>query len=163
MRWLAGRPPPEAVVARVHDVTAGNPPFVGEVVRALLAGGDLRAAKGRAADPMLRIPEELRGLIRRRLAGLSAEAVSNLKVASVVGRKFELRVLQRISRLSVGRLTDNLAEAQRAEIVSEDASAPGRYAFSHELVREALYDDLPARAPAEAPPQHRPGTPEGVR
>jgi tetratricopeptide (TPR) repeat protein len=37
-----------------------------------------------------------------------------------------------------------LAEAVTAGIVSEDASAPGRYAFSHELVREALYDDLPA-------------------
>ena len=28
--------------------------------------------------------------------------------------------------------------------MSEDGSAPGRYVFSHELVREALYDDLPA-------------------
>jgi eukaryotic-like serine/threonine-protein kinase len=144
MRRVAGRPPPGAVVARVHDVTAGNPLFVGEVVRALVAGGDLGTAKGRVTDPMVRIPEELRGLIRRRLAGLSTEAVSNLKVASVIGREFELGVLQRISRLGVGRLTDALAEAVTAGIVSEDASAPGRYAFSHELVREALYDDLPA-------------------
>jgi eukaryotic-like serine/threonine-protein kinase len=144
MLGVAGRPPPEALVARVHDVTAGNPLFVGEVVRALVAGGDLGAAQGQAADPMLRIPEELRGLIRRRLVGLSTEATSNLKVASVLGREFELGVLQRISRLSVGRLTDALAEAVTAGIVTEDASAPGRYAFSHELVREALYDDLPA-------------------
>jgi predicted ATPase len=87
------------VVARVHDVTAGNPLFLGEVVRALVAGGHLIETEGRAADPMLRIPEELRGLIRRRLVGLSTEAVSNLKVASVIGREFELGVLQRISRL----------------------------------------------------------------
>jgi tetratricopeptide (TPR) repeat protein len=144
MLQVTGKPQPEAVVARVHDVTAGNPLFVGEVVRALLAGGDLGAAEGRAADPMLRIPEELRGLIRRRLVGLSTEAVSNLKVASVIGREFELGILQRISRLGVGRLTDALAEAVAAGIVSEDALAPGRYAFFHELVREALYDDLPA-------------------
>jgi eukaryotic-like serine/threonine-protein kinase len=144
MLRVAGRPPPGAVVARVHDVTAGNPLFVGEVVRALLAGDDLGTAEGRVSDPMLRIPEELRGLIHRRLAGLSTEAVSNLKVASVVGREFELGVLRRISRLRLGRLTEALAEAERAGLVSEDASAPGRYAFSHELVREALYDDLPA-------------------
>jgi tetratricopeptide (TPR) repeat protein len=144
MLGVAGRPPPEAVVARVHDVTAGNPLFVGEVVRALVAGGNLGAAEGRAADPMVRIPEELRGLIRRRLVGLSTEVVSNLKVASVIGREFELGVLRQISRLSVGRLTDALAEAVTAGIVSEDASAPGRYAFSHELVREALYDDMAA-------------------
>jgi hypothetical protein len=143
MGRLAGRPPPGAVVVRVHDITAGNPLFVGEVVRELMGGGHLQT-EGRVADPMLRIPEELRGLIHRRLAGLSTEAVSNLKVASVVGREFELRVLQRVSRLSVGRLTDALAEAERAGIVSQDASAPGRYAFSHELVREALYEDMPA-------------------
>ncbi|MDF2744658.1 MAG: serine/threonine protein kinase, partial [Actinomycetia bacterium] len=144
MLRVAGRPPPEAVVARVHDVTAGNPLFVGEVVRALVAGGDLGTAEGQVTDPMMRLPEELRGLIRRRLAGLSTEAVSNLKVASVIGREFELSVLQRISRLGVGRLTDALAEAVTAGIVSEDASAPGCYAFSHELVREALYDDMSA-------------------
>jgi eukaryotic-like serine/threonine-protein kinase len=144
MLGVAGRPPPEAVVARVHDVTAGNPLFVGEVVRALVAGDDLGTAEGRVTDPMVRIPEELRGLIRRRLVGLSTEAVSNLKVASVIGREFELGVLQRISRLSVGRLTDALAEAVTAGIVGEGPSAPGRYAFSHELVREALYDDLSA-------------------
>jgi tetratricopeptide (TPR) repeat protein len=144
MLRVAGRPPPEAVVARVHDVTAGNPLFVGEVVRELMAFGDLGAAEGQVTDPMLRIPEALRGLIRRRLAGLSTEAVSNLKVASAIGRDFELGVLQRISRLSVGRLTDALAEAERAGIVTEDPSAPGRYAFAHELVREALYEDMSA-------------------
>jgi eukaryotic-like serine/threonine-protein kinase len=144
MGRLAGRPPPGAMVARVHDVTGGNPLFVGEVVRALLAGGDLGGAEGQVTNPMLRIPEELRGLIHRRLARLSTEAVSNLKVASVVGREFELPVLQRVSRLSAWRLTEALAEAERAGIVSEDGSAPGRYVFAHELVREALYDDLPA-------------------
>jgi eukaryotic-like serine/threonine-protein kinase len=144
MLQVTGRPPPEVVVARVHDVTAGNPLFVGEVVRALVAGGHLAAAEGQVADPLLRIPEELRGLIRRRLVGLSTEAVSNLKVASVIGREFELSVLQRVSRLGVRRLADALSEAERAGIVSEDALAPGCYAFFHELVREALYDDMSA-------------------
>lgn len=41
MLRVAGRPPPGAVVTRVHDVTAGNPLFVGEVVSALLTGDDL--------------------------------------------------------------------------------------------------------------------------
>ena len=86
---------------------------------------ELGGTEGQMTDPLLRIPEELRGLLHRRLAGLSTEAVANLKVASVIGRDFELRVLRRISRLSVGRLTEALAEAERAGIVSEDPSAPG--------------------------------------
>ena len=144
MGRLAGRSLPPAVVARVHEVTGGNPLFVGELVRALVADGRLVETEGQVTDPLLRIPEELRGLLHRRLAGLSTEAVANLKVASVIGRDFELLVLRRISRLSVGRLSEALAESERAGIVSEDPSAPGRYSFSHELLRESLYDDIPA-------------------
>ena len=144
MGRLAGRSLPPAVVARVHEVTGGNPLFVGELVRALVADGRLVETEGQVTDPLLRIPEELRGLLHRRLAGLSTEAVANLKVASVIGRDFELLVLRRISRLSVGRLSEALAESERAGIVSEDPSAPGRFSFSHELLRESLYDDIPA-------------------
>ena len=53
---VAARPAPEAVVAKVHDVTAGNPFFVGEVVRVLLADGSLADAGQPMVDPMLRIP-----------------------------------------------------------------------------------------------------------
>jgi eukaryotic-like serine/threonine-protein kinase len=141
---LAGRPATQAMVTRVHDITGGNPLFVGELVRALVVDGQLLETEGRVADSLPRIPEELRGLLHRRLVGLSTETVANLKVASVIGRDFELRILRRISRLSLWRLTETLAEAERAGIVSEDASAPGRYSFSHELLREALYEDMAA-------------------
>jgi tetratricopeptide (TPR) repeat protein len=142
MGRVAGRAPPEAAVARVHDVTAGNPFFVGEVVRVLPASGSLVDPGDSVADPMRWIPEEVRALIRRRVAGLPTEAVSNLRVAAVIGREFELRILRRISRLSVGRLADALSEAVRAGILAEDVSVPGRYAFSHDLVRETLYQDM---------------------
>jgi eukaryotic-like serine/threonine-protein kinase len=141
---VAGRPPPEAVVAKVYDVTAGNPLFVGEVVRVLLADGSLADAGQPVADPVLRIPEEVQALIRRRVAGLETEANANLRVAAVIGREFELRVLHRVSRLSVRRLADVLSEAVRAGILAEDPSAPWRYAFTHDLVRETLYQDMPA-------------------
>jgi predicted ATPase len=86
MGRVAGRAPPEAAVARVHDVTAGNPFFVGEVVRVLPASGSLVDPGDSVADPMRWIPEEVRALIRRRVAGLPTEAVSNLRVAAVIGR-----------------------------------------------------------------------------
>jgi tetratricopeptide (TPR) repeat protein len=141
---VAARAPPEAVVARVHDVTAGNPLFVGEVVRVLLADPSLADASQPMVDPVLRLPEEVQALIRRRVAGLEREATANLRVAAVIGREFELRVLHRVSRLSVGRLADALSEAVRAGILAEDPSVPGRYAFTHDLVRETLYQDMPA-------------------
>jgi predicted ATPase len=144
MGQVTGRAPPEPVVARVHRVTAGNPFFVGEVVQVLLGDRSLADAGQPMADPMLRVPEEVRALIRRRVAGLSRETSSNLSAAAVIGREFELRVLGRVSRLSVGRLVDALAEAVQAGILTEDPSVPGRYAFSHDLVRETLYEGMPA-------------------
>ena len=95
--------------------------------------------RSRAADS-----EEVHALIRRRVAGLERETIANLRVAAVIGREFELGVLQRVSRLSVRRLADALSEAVRAGILAEDTSVPGRYAFTHDLVRETLYQDMPA-------------------
>jgi hypothetical protein len=141
---VAGRAPPDAVVVRVHEVTAGNPLFVGEVVRVLLADASLADVGQPVADPVLRLPEEVQALIRRRVAGLETEAIANLRVAAVIGREFELGVLHRVSRLSVGRLADALSVAVRAGILAEDVSVPGRYVFTHDLVRETLYQDMPA-------------------
>ena len=62
----------------------------------------------------------------------------------MIGREFELGVLHRVSRLSVRRLADALSEAVRAGILAEDTAVPGRYAFTHDLVRETLYQDMPA-------------------
>jgi len=149
---VAARAPLEAVVAKVHDVTAGNPFFVGEVVRVLLADASLADAGQPMVDPALRIPEEVHALIRRRVAGLEREAIANLKVAAVIGREFELRVLHRVSRLSIGRLADALSAAVRVGILAEDPSVPGRYTFTHDLVRETLYQDMPA---ARRPALHR--------
>ena len=120
------------LVARIHVLTGGNPFFLGEVVRVV------------AHDPMGRIPEELRTLLRRRMADLPDDAVEALHVAAVVGREFNLRVLERTSELGVARLLDVLADAEAAGVVAEDPATPRRYAFVHELVRETLYDDLAA-------------------
>jgi tetratricopeptide (TPR) repeat protein len=141
---VTGGKPSESVVERIRDITAGNPFFLSEVVRALLVDGRLTVDEGAAADPTLRIPEEVRVLIRRRVADLSKEAGSTLRVAAVVGREFDLHVLDQAGRLSVGRLMDVLSEAVRAGVITQDPANPGRYAFAHDLVRETLYEGTPA-------------------
>ena len=47
-------------VARLHEVTGGNPFFLGEVVRLLAAGDTLASLDERTGDPLPRIPEEVR-------------------------------------------------------------------------------------------------------
>lgn len=137
---VIGDDPSERVATRLRDVTGGNPFFLGEVVRTLAAEGRLDTD-----DPsMLRLPEEVRALIRRRLAGLSKEAQSTLRVAAVVGREFDLRVVSATSTLSLDRLIDVVGEAVDAGLLTEHPEMPGTYAFAHDLMRDTLYEDLPA-------------------
>jgi eukaryotic-like serine/threonine-protein kinase len=147
---VTSRPASRSLAARLHALTGGNPFFLGEVVRLVAQDGlDAEAAD---LDPMGRLPDEVRTLLRRRMSDLPDETVGALRVAAVIGREFHLRVLERTSRLSVARLLDILAEAEDAGVISEDSAVPRRYVFVHELVRETLYDDL---APAERLELHR--------
>jgi tetratricopeptide (TPR) repeat protein len=137
---LTGKDPSRSAATHLHVLSGGNPFFVGEAAR-LMVRNDSADADA-ALDPVGRVPEEVRTLLRQRLAGLSEDAVEALRVAAVVGREFGLGVLQRTSELSVGRLLDVLAEAEDAGVISEDPAVPRRYAFVHELIRETLYEDL---------------------
>jgi predicted ATPase len=141
---VTGAEPAAQVVARLHELTGGNPFFVGEVVQ-LLAGEGADALDEAVKDPFRRLPEEVRALIRRRVAGLSREAVAVLRMGAVIGREFDLHLLQRTSRLTPARLLVVLREATAAGAIVELPATPRRYAFAHELVRETLYDDLPPR------------------
>jgi hypothetical protein len=137
--------PDPSVAARLHALTSGNPFFLGEVVR-------LAAPDGLTFDGIGPIPDEVRTLLRRRRADLPDEAVQALRVAAVIGREFDFRVLERTSSLDVGRLLGVLDAAEAAGVLAEDPAYPRRYAFVHELVRETLYDEL---TPADRVGLHR--------
>ena len=138
---VGGEPTSDVIAARLQDVTGGNPFFLGEVVRVLIAEGRLSSAD---ETSMRRMPEEVRALIRRHVSTLSPEAIGVLRVAAVFGHDLDLRVLADAGPVDVDRMTDAVSEAVRAGILSEDPSAPGSFAFAHDLVRETLYDDLPS-------------------
>ena len=84
------------MAAKVSDVTGGNPFFLGEVVRTLMAEGRLTSGGPEA----LRLPEEVRALIRRTGLGAVAGGGDTLRVAAVVGRDFDLRVLEPTTTLA---------------------------------------------------------------
>jgi hypothetical protein len=117
-------------------MTQGNPFFLGELTKLPFAD-----------DAVLRVPTEVRALIRRRIADLSPEAVTALHTAAVIGRDVDLGVLERTSPESIGRLLDVLAETVDAGVLRPEA--PGRYSFAHELLRETLYSDMPPSRRAE--------------
>src|SRR5262245_24698507 len=137
----AGHAPPDPLVQAIHRETEGNPFFVDEVVRCLRAqtgdGWEVPAASG------LPISQGVRGAIRQRLAPLAPEARSVLAAAAVIGRAFEVTLLAALCELSAEALLGTLTPALARDVVARVPGTPGRYRFSHALVRETIYEELP--------------------
>jgi predicted ATPase len=140
----AGVPPSAALAAALHQQTDGNPFFVTEVVRLLASQGRLDAAAGAARVPTAGLPEGVRAVVAARLGRLSEACRRVLEVAAVLGRDFELRLLQPACGLEAERLLVLLEEAEAARVVEAVAGGLGRWRFAHTLVREVLYESLPA-------------------
>lgn len=135
-----GEQPSHAIARVLHDASEGNPLFVDEAIRMLTTKGDINRPDYSVG---FRVPEGVRGILRRRLEALDDEVAELLSVASVIGREFDLTLLQRVVDIEVDALLEILTQAVDAEIIAE-TSALGRYAFAHILIRETLYEDLTA-------------------
>lgn len=145
---LAMEMPPLAALAQaVQQETEGNPFFVSEMVRAFLAHGQPAAVAASAFAPALPLPQRVRGVLARRLQGLSEECQGLLSVASVIGREFRLEVLRQLAVLpqfAVQHVVPEvLDEAVEARVLVTVPQTIGRYSFAHTLLRETLYEEIP--------------------
>ncbi|MEO6030126.1 MAG: AAA family ATPase [Candidatus Binatia bacterium] len=137
----AGRAAPAPLISAVHAMTEGNPFFVGEIVRLLVAEGKLdRPADGTGLG--IALPEGVREVIGRRLNVLSEDGNRVLGIAAVLGREFDLPVLERVAEMPGDRVLELLDEAVSARLVIPHAADAARYFFAHALVRETLYEEL---------------------
>jgi len=118
---------------RVHDVTDGNPFFVGEVVAALGGNGDPGAA----------LTPRVRDVVRWRLARLPDGTGEVLDAAAVAGAEFDADVLADVVEVDLESALDALEAAERARLI-RSAGVLGRFSFAHALVRQTIVDELPA-------------------
>src|SRR5439155_5261277 len=91
---------PRSIRADFLDVLAaltdGNPFFVEETLKSLVAGGDIFYADGawnRKEIDALQIPRSVRDAVRRRAARVSEPAQRTLALAAVAGRRFDFALL----------------------------------------------------------------------
>ncbi|MET0628548.1 MAG: AAA family ATPase [Acidimicrobiia bacterium] len=133
-----------ALAQMIYDETDGNPLFTGEVLRHLWETGAIIEQEGRWTTQVdvteIGIPDGVREVIGRRLSRLSQHTNDVLQLAAVVGRNFELAVLEHLVDFDRDELLSALDEAVDARVVTEAGVAT--YMFSHALVRSALYDEL---------------------
>jgi DNA-binding CsgD family transcriptional regulator len=130
----------------IYTLTEGNPFYVEEVLKSLVAAGDFFYVNGtwdRKPIEALRIPRSLNDAVQQRVAQLSTDARRVLALAAVVGRRFDFALLQRLAHHDDDALLPLLKELIAAQLVVEE-SAEG-FAFRHALTRQAIYAGLLAR------------------
>jgi class 3 adenylate cyclase/tetratricopeptide (TPR) repeat protein len=142
--WL-GDEAPAALADRIWRETEGNPLFVREVLRHLDEVGAREAVVDSPGDlsvERLGIPEGVRAVIAGRLARLPEHCNLVLRAAAVAGTQFRLDVIERVAGLELEILLDAVEETVAAGLVIEHPGKPGRFGFSHSLIRETLSTGL---------------------
>jgi tetratricopeptide (TPR) repeat protein len=136
-----GAAPGPRLVSALARETDGNPLFLGEAVRLLAAEGRLdEAAAGQGLH--LPIPRGIRDVITRRMRHMNDSTVEDLVHAAALGPEFSVDVLRQVLDSPGEELLDRLGEATRAGLIGPIPGALGRFRFSHDLIRETLYDGL---------------------
>lgn len=135
----------EALARRLFERTGGNPFFLEEMCRALVEQGYVAARDGEGVAAVgtdtLQLPDTVQAVIRTRLDSLDRQALELLRVASVVGRDFNLELLVEV----LGSETDPMQAIERlvtAGLIQQTGAMPGGYRFKHALTQEVTYDSL---------------------
>lgn len=123
---------------------AGNPFYVLEIAGVIRPDArNATAPRTTAPGAASRIPPSARLAVLRRLGFLPSDVVHVLRLASLLGTTFSLHDLATIDGRASHQLLEMLSEARISGLIVESGT---RLAFRHDLVREALYDDLPGAA-----------------
>jgi class 3 adenylate cyclase/tetratricopeptide (TPR) repeat protein len=127
----------------------GNPFFIEEVVRALVEAGAVRRSDGTYTleRPLeqVHVPDTIQELILSRIDRLARPAKEALQVASVIGREFTLRLLERIAAAEArpAKAEEALGELKALELILQKSYVPEpAYVFKHALTHEVALSTL---------------------
>jgi class 3 adenylate cyclase/tetratricopeptide (TPR) repeat protein len=145
-RVLGAEEFPEELKTALTEKAEGVPLFVEEVTKTLLDLGFLRRENGRyrmaKALGEMTIPETIQGIIMARLDRLGEDGKRAVQLASVIGRQFMARLLERIAGLT-GKLEGVLGELKALEIIYEEGMLPEpAYIFKHAVIQDVAYNSL---------------------
>lgn len=140
VRASGGRSLGEEALEVLYRTTGGNPFFLNETLRLVLAEQNLGNISPESIKKIV-IPDTVRAAIRRRIELVPAAVQDALRIGAAIGVEFDLALLQRVIEPQTASLLDIVGQGIAAELLSEQATR-GSYRFVHSLTAETIYRDL---------------------
>jgi class 3 adenylate cyclase/tetratricopeptide (TPR) repeat protein len=137
---------PSRLEQLITTKSEGNPFYIEELTKSLLESGVLRRVDGgyeleRPAEDVS-VPDTIQEVILSRIDRLEGEGKEAIQLASVIGREFTVRLLQRISDIQA-ELDEVLGNLKSLELIYEKAYLPElSYMFKHALTHDVAYSTL---------------------
>ncbi len=143
---LQARSLPAELEELITSKSEGNPFYIEELTKSLLESGVMRRENGGYALEQtaaeVQVPDTIQEVILSRIDRLERDGKEALQLASVIGREFTGRLLQRISDVRA-ELDEVLVNLKTLELIYEKAYLPEiSYMFKHALTHDVAYSTL---------------------
>jgi class 3 adenylate cyclase/tetratricopeptide (TPR) repeat protein len=137
---------PQGLGELIYERSGGNPLFIEEICYSLIEEGLVVVKDGKASLTQslvnLSLPDTVQAIIRTRLDRLDSKSKEALRLASVIGRVFGQRVLERISSAQF-KLSESLEALKALEVIQQTRVLPeAEFTFRHVLTQKVVYDTL---------------------
>lgn len=136
-------------VRRLAQITAGNPFYLAEVTKHLIAKELLRREdRGWACERLdeIELPETVNNVVRAKLQDLSEEVRAAVEYASVVGEEFRFETLEEASGRDEEVLENLLEDALKRNVLTDRNLSPGSdYGFVSSTMRDVVYQEMSKR------------------
>jgi class 3 adenylate cyclase/tetratricopeptide (TPR) repeat protein len=149
---IGARTLPDELADLVVAKSRGNPFYIEQMMRSLADAGhvqrDDRAGRTVVIGdlPTVEVPDSVEGIIMSRLDTLDETSRTILRLASVVGLRFQQPIVEYVLGASAAarEVRRSLQHVERAGLIRLEHSAPvPEYLFEHGLLQQTIYESVP--------------------
>ncbi len=135
--------PDSRFVDMFYESTGGNPLFITETLKSMLAKGTIVPEKDKyISDPSkIKWPSVVKYIVERKIIRLDEKTRTLLQYLSVLGKRFTFRLINEFMEMDEMDILDILDDIIERNILKETANSE-EYEFYHKATQDLLYDSL---------------------
>jgi tetratricopeptide (TPR) repeat protein len=138
------RKAPDDLLMDVALKSDGNPLYIEEYIKTLLANGAVVVENGQVTynpdSALVDVPKTLRGLVSARVKRLPADQKGLLQRAAVMGQRFNVALLGRVTGVPLADLKPMLFGLKEIGLLNRISA--NEFSFASDLVRDIVYQGI---------------------